>query len=73
MRLQIRRGKDGRRLGTLRKEDHEWHWVRRAGKIEDLEETAEYLSKAGFMAGNQVAIDVGVGRRMMYPEQGLKG
>jgi NAD(P)-dependent dehydrogenase (short-subunit alcohol dehydrogenase family) len=52
----------------LGKEDKEWHPVGRVGKVEDVVRAVEYLVGNGFVTGQEVVVDGGVGRKMVYPE-----
>jgi NAD(P)-dependent dehydrogenase (short-subunit alcohol dehydrogenase family) len=49
-------------------EDHAWHWVGRVGRVEDIVGAVEYLVSAGFVTGQEIVLDGGVSRRMVYPE-----
>ncbi|KAJ4321696.1 hypothetical protein N0V94_002788 [Neodidymelliopsis sp. IMI 364377] len=52
----------------LSKDDIEWHPAGRVGKGEDIVRAAEYLIESGFVTGQEVVVDGGVGRKMVYPE-----
>ncbi|KAF1971227.1 short-chain dehydrogenase/reductase-like protein SDR [Bimuria novae-zelandiae CBS 107.79] len=52
----------------LSKEDAEWHPAGRVGNVEDIAKAAEYLIGSGFVTGQEVTVDGGVGRKMVYPE-----
>jgi NAD(P)-dependent dehydrogenase (short-subunit alcohol dehydrogenase family) len=52
----------------LSKDDIEWHPAGRVGKSEDITRAAEYLIESGFVTGQEVVVDGGVGRKMVYPE-----
>ena len=52
----------------LSKDDIEWHPAGRVGKSEDIVRAAEYLIESGFVTGQEVIVDGGVGRKMVYPE-----
>lgn len=52
----------------LSKEDIEWHPAGRVGKAEDIARAAEYLVGSAFMTGQEVVVDGGVSRKMVYPE-----
>ncbi|KAK5071771.1 hypothetical protein LTR64_004453 [Lithohypha guttulata] len=53
----------------LSKEDHRWHWTGRVGKVDDILRAVEYLvSSGGFVTGQEIVVDGGVTRRMVYPE-----
>lgn len=50
-------------------EDHRWHWAGRVGKVDDILKAVEYLVESGgFVTGQEVVVDGGVTRRMVYPE-----
>lgn len=50
------------------KEDHEWHPAGRVGKVDDMAKAVEYLIDAEFVTGQEIVVDGGVGRKMVYPE-----
>lgn len=52
----------------LSKDDQEWHPAGRVGQSEDIVRAAEYLIESGFVTGQEVVVDGGVGRKMVYPE-----
>lgn len=52
----------------LSKDDKEWHPAGRVGQTEDIVRAAEYLIESGFVTGQEVVVDGGVGRKMVYPE-----
>lgn len=52
----------------LSKDDTQWHPAGRVGKSEDITRAAEYLIESGFVTGQEVVVDGGVGRKMVYPE-----
>jgi len=54
--------------GRLSKDDKEWHPAGRVGQTEDIVRAAEYLIESGFVTGQEVVVDGGVGRKMVYPE-----
>lgn len=49
-------------------QDAEWHPAGRVGKVEDVAKTVEYLMRCGFVTGQELTVDGGVGRKMIYPE-----
>ncbi|KAL9087249.1 MAG: hypothetical protein Q9165_006743 [Trypethelium subeluteriae] len=63
-----REGKGWEEAGELKTEDHEWHWAGRVGRVQDVEQAVEYLSRAEWVTGSEVVVDGGVGRKMVYPE-----
>lgn len=53
----------------LSSDDQRWHWTGRVGKVEDIFRAVEYLiASGGFMTGQEIVVDGGVTRRMVYPE-----
>ncbi|KAF9690769.1 hypothetical protein EKO04_011018 [Ascochyta lentis] len=52
----------------LSREDIAWHPAGRVGNSEDISRAAEYLIESGFVTGQEVVVDGGVGRKMVYPE-----
>ena len=51
------------------KEDTQWHPAGRVGKAEDIARAVEYLVGSEFVTGQEVVVDGGVGRKMVYPEE----
>jgi NAD(P)-dependent dehydrogenase (short-subunit alcohol dehydrogenase family) len=49
-------------------EDQEWHLSRRVGRVEDISRTVEWVMGTRFVNGQEVLVDGGVGRKMVYPE-----
>jgi NAD(P)-dependent dehydrogenase (short-subunit alcohol dehydrogenase family) len=52
----------------LSKDDIEWHPAGRVGKVEDIARAVEYLVGSEFVTGQEVVVDGGVGRKMVYPD-----
>ena len=52
----------------LSKADTEWHPAGRVGQSEDVVRAAQFLIESGFVTGQEVVVDGGVGRKMVYPE-----
>jgi NAD(P)-dependent dehydrogenase (short-subunit alcohol dehydrogenase family) len=52
----------------LSKEDNEWHPAGRVGNADDIARAVEYLVGSEFVTGQEVVVDGGVGRKMVYPE-----
>jgi NAD(P)-dependent dehydrogenase (short-subunit alcohol dehydrogenase family) len=52
----------------LSQEDREWHPVGRVGNGDDIARAVEYLVGSEFVTGQEVVVDGGVGRKMVYPE-----
>jgi NAD(P)-dependent dehydrogenase (short-subunit alcohol dehydrogenase family) len=50
--------------------DHEQHPVGRVGQAQDIADMAQYLlsNRAGFITGQNIVVDGGMGRRMIYDE-----
>jgi len=48
--------------------DQSQHWTGRAGKIEDFHQTVLYLSQCGFITGQEIVIDGGMTKKMIYEE-----
>lgn len=54
----------------LTAQDHEWHWAGRVGVPEDVAELCAFLAdgtKSGFITGQQLVVDGGVTKKMVYP------
>ncbi|KAI5776275.1 hypothetical protein EDC01DRAFT_485743 [Geopyxis carbonaria] len=49
-------------------EDKEWHWSGRVGTVLDVAKTVEWVLDSPFVNGQEVVVDGGVTRRMVYPE-----
>ncbi|KAF1843095.1 3-oxoacyl-reductase [Cucurbitaria berberidis CBS 394.84] len=52
----------------LTKEDIEWHPAGRVGNAEDIARAVDYLVGSEFVTGQEIIVDGGVGRKMVYPE-----
>lgn len=52
----------------LRHEDHGWHPAGRVGRAEDVLKAVLYCADADFVTGQELIVDGGVGRKMVYPE-----
>ncbi|KAF1833476.1 3-oxoacyl-reductase [Decorospora gaudefroyi] len=52
----------------LSKADNEWHPAGRVGKVEDIMRAVEYLISNEFVTGQEVVVDGGVGKKMVYPD-----
>jgi len=52
----------------LGKDDAEWHPAGRVGKVEDIAKAVDYLISNEFVTGQELVVDGGVGRKMVYPE-----
>jgi NAD(P)-dependent dehydrogenase (short-subunit alcohol dehydrogenase family) len=52
----------------LTRTDQEWHPAGRVGQVADIVKAAEYLIESSFVTGQEVVVDGGVGRKMVYPE-----
>jgi NAD(P)-dependent dehydrogenase (short-subunit alcohol dehydrogenase family) len=49
-------------------DDAKWHPAGRVGKAEDIAKAVEYVIGCTFVTGQEVVVDGGVGRKMVYPE-----
>jgi NAD(P)-dependent dehydrogenase (short-subunit alcohol dehydrogenase family) len=52
----------------LTKKDAEWHPAGRVGKVEDIVKAVKYAIACDFVTGQEIVVDGGVGRKMVYPE-----
>jgi NAD(P)-dependent dehydrogenase (short-subunit alcohol dehydrogenase family) len=52
----------------LSKDDIEWHPAGRVGKADDIARAVEYVIGSEFVTGQEIVVDGGVGRKMVYPE-----
>ncbi|KAF3929397.1 hypothetical protein ABW19_dt0206497 [Dactylella cylindrospora] len=52
----------------LREEDHRWHPAGRVGKVEDILKAVDFLVDCEFVTGQEISVDGGVVRKMVYPE-----
>lgn len=52
----------------LTDEDKAWHPAGRVGKADDVAKAADYLITSGFVTGQEIVVDGGVGKKMVYPE-----
>jgi NAD(P)-dependent dehydrogenase (short-subunit alcohol dehydrogenase family) len=52
----------------LTQTDREWHPAGTVGGVEDIAKAAEYLIQSNFVTGQEVVVDGGVGKKMVYPE-----
>ncbi|RYP23357.1 hypothetical protein DL767_008853 [Monosporascus sp. MG133] len=52
----------------LSEEDHKWHLSGRVGKVEDVLGAVEFLVRERFVNGQEIVVDGGVSRKMVYPE-----
>lgn len=48
--------------------DHKWHPAGRVGRIEDIARAVAFLVDNQFVTGQDIVVDGGVGRKMVYPE-----
>ncbi|KAF2850171.1 short-chain dehydrogenase/reductase-like protein SDR [Plenodomus tracheiphilus IPT5] len=48
--------------------DHDWHPSGRVGKVDDMAKAIEYAVGSTFVTGQEIVVDGGVGRKMVYPE-----
>lgn len=52
----------------LTEDDTAWHPAGRVGKVEDIAKAVEYVVSNEFVTGQEIVVDGGVGRKMVYPE-----
>ncbi|KAH9861227.1 hypothetical protein IAQ61_010964 [Plenodomus lingam] len=52
----------------LSNEDHDWHLSGRVGNVEDMTRAIDYVVGSAFVTGQEIVVDGGVGRKMVYPE-----
>ena len=52
----------------LSNEDHRWHPSGRVGRVEDVLGAVEFLVRERFVNGQEIVVDGGVSRKMVYPE-----
>lgn len=48
--------------------DHRWHPAGRVGKVEDIYKAVKYLAANDFVTGQDLVVDGGVTKKMVYPE-----
>lgn len=48
--------------------DNDWHPAGRVGRVDDIAKAVEYLIENEFVTGQEIVVDGGVGRKMVYPE-----
>jgi NAD(P)-dependent dehydrogenase (short-subunit alcohol dehydrogenase family) len=48
--------------------DHKWHPAGRVGKVEDIYQSVKFLAESDFVTGQEVVVDGGVTKKMVYPE-----
>lgn len=49
--------------------DHRWHPAGRVGKVEDIYKAVRFLAESDFVTGQEVVVDGGVTKKMVYPEE----
>ncbi|KAF2136188.1 uncharacterized protein K452DRAFT_292594 [Aplosporella prunicola CBS 121167] len=49
--------------------DHRWHPAGRVGKVDDVLKALQFLVESEFVTGEEIVLDGGVGRKMVYPEE----
>lgn len=52
----------------ITKEDNKWHPAGRVGRADDIAGAVEYVVNNDFVTGQEIVVDGGVGRKMVYPE-----
>jgi len=61
--------REGTKWGdALTEQDHQWHPAGRVGKAEDILKTVQFLVDSDFITGQEIVVDGGVTRKMVYPE-----
>lgn len=53
----------------LTESDHRWHPAGRVGKVEDIYKAVMFLAESDFVTGQEVLVDGGVTKKMVYPEE----
>ncbi|GHV02460.1 oxidoreductase [Campylobacterota bacterium] len=56
-----------REIESLREVDHSFHPAGRVGRVEDIAKAVVFLASAEFITGENLIIDGGVTRKMIYP------
>lgn len=54
---------------NVSREDHNWHPAGRVGRVEDITKAVLFLAESEFVTGENIVIDGGVTRKMVYPEE----
>ncbi|KZV98780.1 3-oxoacyl-reductase [Exidia glandulosa HHB12029] len=49
--------------------DHKWHPAGRVGQVEDVLKAVLFLVESGFVTGEEIVLDGGVTKKMVYPEE----
>ncbi|KIY70605.1 3-oxoacyl-reductase [Cylindrobasidium torrendii FP15055 ss-10] len=49
--------------------DHHFHPAGRVGKVEDVAKAVRFLVESDFVTGQEIVLDGGVGKKMIYPEE----
>ncbi|KAJ9627830.1 hypothetical protein H2203_003048 [Taxawa tesnikishii (nom. ined.)] len=52
----------------LSAEEHRWHPAGRVGRYQDVAAAVRFLVESGFVTGQEIVVDGGVMRKMVYPE-----
>jgi NAD(P)-dependent dehydrogenase (short-subunit alcohol dehydrogenase family) len=52
----------------LTPEDHKWHPAGRVGTVEDMYKAVKFLAESEFVTGQEIVVDGGVTKKMVYPE-----
>lgn len=53
----------------LTEQDHRWHPASRVGRVEDIAKAVVFLAESDFVTGEEIVVDGGVSRKMVYPEE----
>ncbi|KAB2575505.1 putative oxidoreductase [Lasiodiplodia theobromae] len=62
--------KGGAKWGeALGEADHAWHPAGRVGRVEDIAKAVVFLAESGFVTGEEIVVDGGVTKKMVYPEE----
>lgn len=54
---------------ALGEADHKWHPAGRVGRVEDVARAVVFLAESRFVTGEEIVLDGGVSRKMVYPEE----
>lgn len=54
---------------ALGEADHAWHPAGRVGRVEDIAKAVVFLAESGFVTGEEIVVDGGVTKKMVYPEE----
>ncbi|KKY24224.1 putative short-chain dehydrogenase reductase sdr [Diplodia seriata] len=54
---------------ALGEADHAWHPAGRVGRVDDIARAVVFLAESGFVTGEEIVVDGGVTKKMVYPEE----